>query len=265
MSSVLRHPPLAAGWIDAPHRRLELGDFALESGEVIRDAHLGYVVHGDPRNLPDRAVLITTSIGGTHHRLDFLIGPGNAIDTQQLCVIAVDALGNGISSSPSNAHASQRESSFPRFTIRDMVASQRVLLDYLGVARLRAVIGASMGGMQALQWGVSHPDRMAGLAAITPLARPSRWSQLMNELTRRALFADESCSVPRSREAGLELWVPLTQLVMSGTPASVEDFFAERPLLDWLRQRQHRLLEDGSMDPFDWCHQTWAYDAHDVG
>lgn len=260
---MFRHPPLAPGWIDRPHLRQELGDLPLESGEVLRDAFVSYVIHGDPARLRQHAILVTTAIGSTHHRLDFLIGPGAGIDTGRYCVVVADALGNGLSSSPSNS-LSQPGQGFARFGIRDMVESQRQLLDRLGVDRLAAVVGASMGGMQALQWGVSHPDRMRAIVAMTPMARCARWSQLVNELSRRALFEDPLCRVPRARSDAMRLWVPLTQLLMSRTPQALEEFPTQDALAAWLDDRA-ALLADHGPDPFDWCFQTWAYDAHDVG
>ena len=258
-----QHPPLASGWIDAAHRRFDLGNFRLESGETIRDAFLSYVIHGDPDRLRDGAMLVTTAIGSTHHRLDFLIGPGAALDTQRYCILVIDALGNGLSSSPSNS-TSQPGDRFPRFTIRDMVESQRLLLDRLGVDRLAVVVGASMGGMQALQWAVSQPERMARVVAMTPMARTARWSQLVNELSRRAVFADLECRVPRPRGDAMRLWTPLTQLLMSRTPEALEAFNTQQALNDWLGERSATLAQEGP-DAFDWCYQTWAYDDHDVG
>ena len=260
---MLRHPPLAPGWIDQPHHRLDLGDLPLESGQVLREAFVSYVVHGDPARLRDGAILALTAIGSTHHRLDFLIGPGAPLDTDRYCVIVADALGNGLSSSPSNSRL-QAAGRFPRFGIRDMVDSQCRLLDALGVQRLVSVVGASMGGMQALQWAVSHPARMRSVVAMTPMARTTRWSQLVNELSRRALFSDGECRVPRSRADAMRLWTPLTQLVMPRTPAAVEDFPSQAALANWLQARGGELEQHGP-DPFDWCSQTFAYDAHDVG
>ena len=145
-----------------------------------------------------------------------------------------------------------------------MVESQRRLLDHLGVKRLRAVVGASMGGMQALQWAVSHPLRMRRVVAMTPMARATRWSQLVNEMGRRTLFADAACTIPRPRDEAMHLWTPLTQLVMPRTPAALEEFATQDALVHWLKMRSEELFEHGP-DAFDWCHQSWAYDAHDVG
>ncbi len=124
-----------------------------------------------------------------------------------------------------------------------MVESQRRALDALGVGRLAAVVGASIGGMQALQWAVSHPARMDRVVAMTPMVRTSRWSQLVNEMSRRALFPDAGCCVPRSRAsscshaaaAGLGV-VAFTWLRRPGeTPASP-------PVC---RSRQRVMLEGG--------------------
>jgi len=258
----MRHPPMIEGWIDRPHLRHELGDFRLESGEILRDAFVSYVIHGDPSRLRHDTILVTTAIGSTHHRLDFLIGDGEPLDTARWCVIVVDALGNGLSSSPSNSMHQPRDT-FPRFSIRDMVESQRRLLDHLGVESLTAVVGASMGGMQAVQWAVSHPGYMRAMVAMVPMARTTRWSLLVNELSRRALFADPEFHHPRPRAQAMALWVPLTQGVMSRAPGAIERIEGA-DVLAWLAAREDFLIEHGP-DPFDWCYQTWAYDAHDVG
>ncbi len=144
-----------------------IGDLPLESGETIRDFAISYVTHGTLNADKSNAILMATAIGGNHHRIDFLIGPGKALDTDKYFIVATDAIGNGLTTSPSNS-VSQHGTAFPHFTIRDMVESQKRLLDRLGITHLVAVAGASMGGMQALQWGVSHPGLMDALVAITP-------------------------------------------------------------------------------------------------
>lgn len=260
-TAALRHPPLQPGWIDAPHHRVPLGDFALESGEHIFDAHVSYVVHG-PQRVPGipaegvPVVLGVSAVGATHHRLDFLIGEDRAIDPSRVAFIVVDALGNGLSSSPSNS-TRQPGLGFPAFTIRDMVASQAAALDALGIGRLHAVIGASMGGMQVLQWGVSCPDRVARLVAMTPMAKTTPWAVAINECSRRALEVGGLAS--------WEAWVPLMQLLSGRTPSRVDADFASGPdVIDWIRGRTAWWIEQG-FDPIDWLYQSRAYDAHDVG
>ncbi len=144
-----------------PHQQYRIGDFKLESGEAIGDFSISYVTHGTLNAQKSNAILMVTAISGNHHRLDFLIGPGKALDPTRYFIVATDAIGNGLTTSPSNS-TSQPRMQFPRFLIRDMVASQhRLLTEHLGVKHVVAVIGPSMGGMQALQWGVSHPKDLS--------------------------------------------------------------------------------------------------------
>ncbi len=262
MPAAARHPPLQPGWIDRPHLEYSPGDFRLESGEVIRDFNVSYVVHGDLGAAKDRVVLALSAIGSTHHRLDFLIGAGKALDPATCAVIAVDAIGNGITTSPSISMA-QPGTAFPRFTIRDMVESQRLLLDHLGIGRLHGVVGASMGGMQALQWGVSHGKRMRKIVAMTPMARTTPWSAAINETARRAIMADPEWASGGTR--GWEAWVPHMQLLAGCTPQLLaERFESVQAVRDWIDVRTAWWIGQG-LAPVDWVYQSYAYDAHDVG
>ena len=255
-----RHPDLQPGWIDRSHETCELGDLRLESGEDIRDFEISYVMHG-ARARDDNVVLVLAAIGSTHHRLDFLIGPGQPLDPERQCIICVDAIGNGLSTSPSNSQT-QADLSFPRFSIRDMVASQCKLLDAIGVKRLASVVGASMGGMQALQWAVSHPDRMRSVVALVPMARTHPWSVAMNEVARRILRADPGFpSGPYG--AGFEAWAAMTRVITNREPGALEAIpAADVPcLVDQAIDAARRMASD----PLDWVYQSWAYDAHDVG
>ena len=258
----MRHPPLAPGWIDRPHHELSIGDLPLESGETLRDCGLVWVEHGERSATGDNVVLALCAIGSTHHRLDFLIGEGRALDPARYHVVVVDALGNGLSSSPSNS-ALQPGASFPRITIGDMVESQRRLLDALRIGRLRAVVGASMGGMQALQWAPRHPERMDAVVALTAPGRTAPWSRLMNELSRRALFEDDAFTRPRQLRAAMALWVPLTQMAVARSPDALARFAGEGSLSSTLAELEERFVANPP-DPFNWLAQTRAYDAHDV-
>ena len=257
-----RHPPLQPGWIDRPHQTLPLGRFALESGAAIEDFALSYVVHGAMNDARDNVVLGLTAIGSTHHRLDFLIGPGKPLDTDRFCVVVADAIGNGLTASPSTS-ARQKGTAFPRFTIRDMVASQKALVDHLGIARLHAVIGASMGGMQALQWAVAHPRSMAKVAALVPMAQTTAWSVAVNEASRRALMADPEWEHGPA-ERGWHAWTAVMQALAARTPAAMAATCAHpRDAVDWIAARWQAQRAIG-LAAVDWIYQTHAYDAHDV-
>jgi len=259
----MAHPPLQPGWIDAPHQSLALGDFRLENGEAIRDFTLSYVVHGTMNAERSNVILGITAIGSTHHRLDFLIGPDRALDTDRYCVIVADAIGNGLTTSPSTSRLQPGET-FPRFTIRDMVESQHRLLDHLEIDMLHAAVGASMGGMQVLQWAVSHPQRLASAVALVPMARTTPWSAAVNEASRRALMADPEWATGSAR-AGWHAWAAVMQALAGRTPAGLElDCKKPSEAIAWIEQRWQAHGKLGA-SAIDWIWQTYAYDAHDVG
>jgi homoserine O-acetyltransferase len=256
-----QHPPLQLGWIDSPHRTLALGDLPLESGEIIRDFSISYVTHGTRAPASDNVILVLTAIGSTHHRLDFLIGPDRPLNPEKYFIVCIDAIGNGLTTSPSNS-AAQPDLAFPRFSIRDVVASQRKLLDALGIRRLAAIVGASMGGMQALQWGVSDPGFMRGIVALVPMARTRPWSVAMNEVARRILMADPGWpSGPYG--GGFDAWAALTRVITNRSPGALENMTAEA--VPGLVADVIATLRKVGPDPLDWVYQSFAYDAHDVG
>src|SRR5436309_14596415 len=102
-----------------PHQRYAMGDLRLESGDVIKDFEISYVTHGALNAKRSNAVLMVTALTANHHRLDFLIRPGKALDTNKYLVVCTDAIGNGRTTSPSNSIGEPR-TKFARFTILDM-------------------------------------------------------------------------------------------------------------------------------------------------
>src|SRR5499426_3302064 len=249
-----------------PHQLFNEGDLKLESGEVIKDFSISYVTHGKLNEKKSNAILMVTAISGNHHRIDFMIGPGKALDTDKYFIVCTDAIGNGLTSSPSNSKAQPRMQ-FPKFTIRDMVQSQyRLLKEKLGIDHVVAVIGPSMGGMQALQWGVSHPDFMDALVALVPLARTPAWSVAVVDASRKAIMLDPAWNGGNYTSPpveGLRLWRDVVGFISARTPEMYRyQFNQPMDVLPWLKQQEDAAIP--LFDANDYIYQTWAYEAHDV-
>jgi homoserine O-acetyltransferase len=261
--SLATHPPLQVDWIDAPHHLSSIGDLPLELGGQIKNCQVNYAVHGDIKDQSKPLVVFLCAIGSIHHRLDFLINQSRTLDLDQTRIIAIDALGNGLSSSPSNS-TEQPYFQFPKFTIRDMVSSQKKLLDKLGITHVDTIIGASMGGMQALQWAVSHPDFMNYIIALTPMSKTTAWASSMTRAARESLAPHIELNGSYDPDKSWLAWLPIMQMLAMRTPKQCDEQFTEvQQIQDWYEQRL-QWWKQMNFHPLDWIYQSIAYDSHDV-
>ena len=157
----------------------DLGELRLHSGSVIHDFHLGYRTLGKLNAEKSNAILWPSWLGGKSQDLLPSVGPDKWVDSTRYFVILVDAIGDGVTSSPSNSK-SQPLLKFPEFTIRDMVESEhRLATEVFHLSHLRAVMGISMGGMQTFEWGIAYPDFMDLLVPIVGSPQSTSYDKLL--------------------------------------------------------------------------------------
>jgi homoserine O-acetyltransferase len=181
-----------------------MGDYRLENGQIIRDCRLAYRTFGSLNSDKSNAVLFPTWLAGTTQDLIDLefIGPGKMADSSKYFIVAVDAFGNGVSSSPSNSRH-QSHQAFPQFSIKDMVNAQHLLLTrYLHLSRLHSVIGISMGGMMAYQWMVSYPEFLDKAVVIAGSPRLTSYDLLLWQAELSAI--DAGRGKPQKENSGMK-------------------------------------------------------------
>jgi homoserine O-acetyltransferase len=178
----------------------------LDCGATLSPVDVAYETYGELNRERTNAILILHALSGDAHAAgisqetgkpgwwDNMIGPGKGFDTDKYFVICSNVLGGcrGTTgpSSINPATGCPYAMSFPVITIGDMVRLQKMLIDHLGIERLLAVAGGSMGGMQVLQWAVAYPDKVAAAIPIATTARHSPQQIAFNEVGRQAIMAD---------------------------------------------------------------------------
>lgn len=179
----------------------------LNSGAILQGYQLRFETYGELNATKSNAILICHALSGHHHVAgryqaddkaagwwDNMVGPGKPIDTRRFFVVGVNNLGGCHGSTgPSSVNPATGQpwgSAFPVVTVSDWVYSQSRLADRLGIERWAAVIGGSLGGMQALQWSIDYPERIAHALVIASAPKLSAQNIAFNDVARQAIITD---------------------------------------------------------------------------
>ncbi len=188
-------------------KKFDFDSLSLESGEVISPVRIAYETYGRLNKDRSNAILICHALSGDAHAAgkhrknsrkkgwyDIAIGPKKTFDTNKYFVICSNVLGGCKGSTgPSSIDpktAKPYGTEFPLITISDIVSAQKKLVEHLGIKKLFAVVGGSMGGMQALQWSINYPDSVGSVIAVATCAKQYPMGIAFNEVGRRAIMDD---------------------------------------------------------------------------
>ena len=205
-------PEVAAAWREAENPHSALVRFGVEqplrldAGLDLAPFQIAYQTYGSLNANRSNAILICHALTGDQHVAnvhpvtgkpgwwDTMVGPGRPIDTERYFVICSNVVGGCLGTTgPSTVNPATGTPwglNFPVITIRDMVRAQAMLIDHLGIATLFAVAGGSMGGMQALQWAASYPERVFAVLPVASSTRHSAQNIAFHEVGRQAVMAD---------------------------------------------------------------------------
>lgn len=192
--------------LDGEARSVSLpGPLSLDGGGSLAPVDIAYEAYGALDADKSNAILICHALTGDQHVASThprtgkpgwwsrMVGPGKPVDPERHFIVCANVLGSCMGSSgPASAADDGKPYGmrFPVITIRDMVRAQAMLLDHLGIERLEAVIGGSMGGMQVLEWAACYPNRVGAAVAIATAARHSAQNIAFHEVGRQAIMAD---------------------------------------------------------------------------
>ena len=179
----------------------------LDCGKDLKNFSLVYETYGELNSEKNNAILICHALSGDHHAAgyyniddrkpgwwDSCIGPGKPFDTNKFFIVSLNNLGGCMGSTGPNTINSETGleygPDFPIVTVNDWVNSQKLLADYLNINKWACVIGGSLGGMQALQWTISYPDKIKNAIVIASAAKLSAQNIAFNEVARQAIITD---------------------------------------------------------------------------
>ncbi len=193
--------------IVAPQKARFTEPLKLTSGAVLPEFEIAYETYGELNAARSNAVLVCHALNASHHVAgtyagepdnigwwDNMVGPGKPLDTNRFFVIGNNYIGSCFGSTgPTSINPATGKpwgADFPVVTVEDWVAAQACLADHLGIERFAAVMGGSLGAMQALQWALSYPQRVRNSIVIAATPRLSAQNIAFNEVARQAIMTD---------------------------------------------------------------------------
>ena len=232
----------------------------LKSGEVLDEYTLVYETYGKLKADRSNAVLVCHALSGNHHAAgyhseadakpgwwDTMIGPGKPIDTNRFYVVSPNNIGGcDGSTGPSSISQSSGKpwgSLFPQVTVEDWVETQKRLAEYLGISHWAAVIGGSLGGMQALEWSVRYPSWLSHCAVFAAAPGLTAQNIAFNEIARQAIFSDPQW---RQGDYALSETVPEKGMALARMVGHLTYMSADK-----MSDRFGRELRHGSFEPND--------------
>lgn len=232
----------------------------LKSGEVLEEYTLVYETYGTLKADRSNAVLVCHALSGNHHAAGYhseadakpgwwetMIGPGKPIDTNRFYVVSPNNIGGcDGSTGPSSISQSSGKpwgSLFPQVTVEDWVETQKRLAEYLGISHWAAVIGGSLGGMQALEWSVRYPSWLSHCAVFAAAPGLTAQNIAFNEIARQAIFSDPQW---RQGDYALSETVPEKGMALARMVGHLTYMSADR-----MSDKFGRELRHGSFDPND--------------
>ena len=243
----------------------------LQSGKALAGYSLMYETYGTLNAERSNAVLVCHALNASHHVAgvhagqprsegwwDNLVGPGKPLDTDRFFVIGINNLGSCFGSTgPRDVNPATGKpygADFPVVTVEDWVEAQARLLDRLGITQLAAVIGGSLGGMQALSWTLQHPERVRHCLAIATAPNLSAQNIAFNEVARRAIVTDPDFHGGHFYEHGVVPKRGLRVARMIGHITYLSD--------DVMEQKFGRMLRAAADDPTQPA--PYAYTTQDI-
>ena len=255
------------------------GEFPLESGGSLKDITIAYHTYGTLSARADNVVWVCHALTANSDVADWwpgTVAPGRFLDPERYFIVCANILGSCYGSTgPLSVNPDTGEPYYrtcPRLTMRDVVAAHRILADALGIGRIHAIIGSSVGGFQAVEWAVAEPERFGRVALIATDAKASPWTIAIDETQRMAILADPSFALdrPDGGAAGLAAARAIGLLTYRGGSGynitqqdATDDYTVPHRACTYQRYQGSKLV--GRFDAYSYMAILDTFDTHNVG